>query len=100
MDACFGRSDPAGRAGGDRGSSFRPPYYTVDEPADMVAGVAGNLGGQSMVVWLGLIAALTIPPAIIWIGRLTYYGAPKLTISHWPWPSPATWLWEQSWPAT
>ncbi len=46
----------------------------------MVAGVAGNLGGQSMVVWLGLIAALTIPPAIIWIGRLTYHEAPKLTM--------------------
>ena len=58
---------------------FVLPYYTVDEPAAMAAKVAGNLGAQSMVIWLGLLAALTIVPAVIWIGRLTFRSAPRLT---------------------
>ena len=58
---------------------FVLPYYTVDEPAAMAAKVAGNLGAQSMVVWLGLVGALTIVPAVIWIGRLTFRAAPTLT---------------------
>lgn len=58
---------------------FVLPYYTVDEPSAMAAKVAGNLGAQSMVIWLGLLGALTIVPAVIWIGRLTFRLAPKLT---------------------
>lgn len=58
---------------------FALPYYTVDEPAAMAAKVAVNLGAQSMVIWLGLVGALTIVPAVIWIGRLTFRSAPRLT---------------------
>jgi len=58
---------------------FVLPYYTVDEPSAMAAKVAGNLGAQSMVIWLGLAGALTIVPAVIWIGRLTFRLAPRLT---------------------
>lgn len=57
------------------------PYFTVDEPADMAAGVAANLGRQSLVLWLGLIAAITLPMAVIWIGRMTYRKAPGLTVA-------------------
>jgi hypothetical protein len=60
---------------------FILPYFTVDEPADMAAGVAANLGSQSLVLWLGLIAAITLPLAVIWIGRLTYRKAPRLTVA-------------------
>lgn len=58
---------------------FVLPYFTVDQPAEMAAGVAANLGSQSLVLWLGLIGAMTLTPAVIWIGRLTYRGAPKIT---------------------
>jgi hypothetical protein len=58
---------------------FVLPYNTVDEPAAMAAKVAGNLGAQSMVIWLGLVGTLTIVPAVIWIGRLTFRAAPRLT---------------------
>jgi len=58
---------------------FVIPYFTVDEPSAVAAKVAGNLGAQSIVIWLGLLAALTIVPAVIWIGRLTFRGAPRLT---------------------
>lgn len=60
---------------------FALPYFTVDEPAGMAAGVAANLGRQSLVLWLGLVAAMTLPPAVVWIGRLTYRGAPRLTVA-------------------
>ncbi len=60
---------------------FVLPYFTVDEPADMAAGVAANLGRQSLVLWLGLVAAMTLPPAVVWVGRLTYRGAPRLTVA-------------------
>lgn len=60
---------------------FVLPYRTVDEPAAMAVGVAANLGRQSLVLWLGLIAAMTIPPAVVWIGGLTYQGAPRLTVA-------------------
>lgn len=58
---------------------FVLPYRTVDEPVAMATAVAANLGRQSLVLWLGLIAAMTIPPAVVWIGGLTYRGAPGLT---------------------
>jgi hypothetical protein len=58
---------------------FVLPYYTVDEPSAMAAKVSANLGAQSMVIWLGLVGALTIVPAVIWIGRLTFRAAPRLT---------------------
>jgi hypothetical protein len=60
---------------------FVLPYFTVDEPSDMAAGVSAGLGRQSLVLWLGLVAAITLPPAVVWIGRLTYRGAPKLTMA-------------------
>jgi hypothetical protein len=60
---------------------FVLPYATVDEPAAMAAGVAADPGAQSLVIWLGLLGALTIPASVIWIGRLTYARAHKLTVA-------------------
>ena len=58
---------------------FLLPYSTVDGPGAMAAKVANHLGAQYLVVWLGLVAALTIVPAVIWIGRVTRPSAPVLT---------------------
>ncbi|MDQ4142216.1 MAG: DUF4386 domain-containing protein [Actinomycetota bacterium] len=55
------------------------PYFTIDEPTAMAAEVAGNPGAQSLVVWLGLVAAIAIVPAVIWIGGLTRPSAPVVT---------------------
>ncbi|CAN5858474.1 hypothetical protein BH23ACT12_BH23ACT12_15180 [soil metagenome] len=60
---------------------FVLPYLTVDEPAEMASAVSANLGAQSAVLWLGFVAVMTLTPAVIWIGRMTYRGAPKLTVA-------------------
>lgn len=58
---------------------FVLPYYTVDDPAAMAAGVAGNPGSHSAVLWLGLLAAISLVPAVVWVGGLTYRLSPRLT---------------------
>ena len=55
------------------------PYETNDSTAGAVAAIRAHPGTQSAVVWLGLVAILTLVPGVIWIGRLTRRRAPRLT---------------------
>jgi hypothetical protein len=55
------------------------PYETTDGTADMVREVYADPGRMSLVLWLGLGAALTIVPGSVAIGRLVRAGAPRLT---------------------
>lgn len=58
---------------------FILPYSTADGPASAVAAVNSSPGRQSAVLWLGLVAILTLVPAAIWVGRLTRIRAPRMT---------------------
>lgn len=55
------------------------PYTTVDEPAEVVAAVMADPNAQSLVLWLALVAILTLVPGVLWVGRLTRRHAPRLT---------------------
>ncbi len=55
------------------------PYSTVDEPATIVGKVIADPASQSLVLWMAFVAALTIVPGVLWVGRLTRRGAPRLT---------------------
>lgn len=55
------------------------PYFTADDPAGIVDSVVANLERQSLVLWLGFAAILTLVPAVVWAGRLTRRRAPRLT---------------------
>lgn len=58
---------------------FVLPYDTVDDGATIVAKVAANPGAQSLVLWLGLVATLTLALGALWVGRLTRRHTPMLT---------------------
>lgn len=59
---------------------FRLPYFTsADNPTALVQSVASDQPGQSLVLWCGFIAVLTLVPGVLWVGRLTRRGAPRLT---------------------
>lgn len=58
---------------------FLLPYDTTSSPSAMARGVAGHPGTQSAVLWLGLVATLTLVPGVIWVARLTRREAPGLT---------------------
>ncbi len=55
------------------------PYETTDSTSDMVREGYADPGAMSLVLWMGLGAALTIVPGSIAIGRLVRQRAPKLT---------------------
>ena len=55
------------------------PYATVDDPAAMARNVIADPGAQSLVLWLGFVAVLTLVPGVLWVGRLTRHRAPLLT---------------------
>lgn len=55
------------------------PYTTADEPRDVVAAVSADPNAQSLVLWLGFVAILTLVPGVLWVGRLTRRHAPRLT---------------------
>lgn len=55
------------------------PYNTTDDNATVVEKVLAEPGRQSLVLWLGLVATLTLVPGAIWVGRLTAGRAPRLT---------------------
>jgi len=55
------------------------PYETTDSAADMVREGYAEPGAMSLVLWLGMAAALLIVPGSIAIARLVRPGAPRLT---------------------
>lgn len=58
---------------------FVLPYYTTDSDTEIVRQVAAHQTRADLVVWLGLVAVLTLVPAVIWAGRVTARTAPRLT---------------------
>jgi len=55
------------------------PYNTTDDSATVVAKVLAAPDRQSLVLWLGFIAILTLVPGALWVGRLSHAKAPRLT---------------------
>ena len=53
------------------------PYETTDSTSAMVREGYADPGAMSLVLWLGLGAALTIVPGSIAIGRLVRERAPR-----------------------
>lgn len=58
---------------------FVLPYFTADDPAAIVHKVIAHPGEQSLVLWLGFVAVLTLVPAVLWVARLTRRRAPGTT---------------------
>ncbi len=58
---------------------FVLPYETTDSTTDIVRETYADPGAMSLVLWLSLVAALTIVPGSIAIGRFVRPGAPRLT---------------------
>ncbi len=57
------------------------PYDTTDDAATVARKVAEAPGAQSLVVWLGFVAMLTLVPAVVWIAGAIREKAPKTTIA-------------------
>jgi hypothetical protein len=55
------------------------PYYTAGSPEKTVAEVGRHPGAQSAVLWLGLIAVLTLVPGVIAAASVCRAAAPRLT---------------------
>lgn len=58
---------------------FVLPYETNQSSSAAVDGIRAHPGTQSAVVWLGLLAVLTLVPGVLWVGRLARRRAPRLT---------------------
>ncbi|WBQ07828.1 hypothetical protein [Kribbella sp. CA-293567] len=56
------------------------PYDTVDDTATIAAKAIAEPGRASAVLWLGLVAILTLVPGAYAAGKLTRRRAPKLTL--------------------
>jgi len=56
---------------------FLIPYYTAGGNADIVRAVVAQPGRESAVLWLGLVAVLTLVPGVYAAGRLA--GSSRLT---------------------
>lgn len=54
------------------------PYYTGDSPAAMAAAIASHQAKEPAVLWLSLVAMLTIVPATVVVGRLALARRPVL----------------------
>lgn len=65
------------------------PYDTTDSGTEIVRGVAAHEGRANAIVWLGLVAMLTLVPAVLWVGRVVGRTAPKLTAAAMLLPVPA-----------
>jgi hypothetical protein len=57
---------------------FVLPYTTADSTEDVVASVQAHQTAQNAVVWLGLLACLTLVPAVIFAGRVVGRRSPRL----------------------
>lgn len=58
---------------------YNLPTFTSGDAEDAVAAVYAHPGAQSLVLWMGLAAALTLVPGVYAVGRLTHRQAPRLT---------------------
>lgn len=58
---------------------FVMPYDTTDDATAMAAKVAADPGAQSLLLWFGFLACLTLVPGAWWVGGLTRRRAPRLT---------------------
>lgn len=54
------------------------PYDTADDTASIAAKVAANPGAQSVVLWLGYLALLTLPLGVLIAARLAVRTRPVL----------------------
>ncbi len=54
------------------------PYTTADDSSDVVRLVTAHQTAQSVVVWLGFVACLTLVPGVIYAGRVVGRTAPRL----------------------
>ncbi len=54
------------------------PYYTTDSNTVLAARVAAHQGAEQIVLWLTVIAILTLIPAVITAGLMARRGAPRL----------------------
>lgn len=54
------------------------PYRTTDDSPGIVAGVAAHPGAEDMVLWLGLLASLTLVLGVVVVSRVAIRGAPVL----------------------
>ncbi|NUO55886.1 MAG: hypothetical protein HOV78_04440 [Hamadaea sp.] len=57
------------------------PYHTTDEGSGLLDHAASALGRMDAVVWLGLLATLTLVPSALAAGRLAHRRAPRLTLA-------------------
>lgn len=55
------------------------PYETVDATPDFVAEAYAAPGAMSLVLWLTLVATLTLVPGALAVGRFVQRRAPRLT---------------------
>lgn len=55
------------------------PYYTADNSADMVAGVAAHPGRETAVLWLAYVGVLTLVPGLLVAAGVCRDAAPRLT---------------------
>jgi hypothetical protein len=60
---------------------FFMPYMTTDSSDEIGRHIAAEQGRESLVVWLGLVAVLTLAPAALFVARTTRVAAPKLTVA-------------------
>jgi hypothetical protein len=58
---------------------FVLPYDTTDSGTGIVHAIAAHQHRADLTVWLGLVAVLTLVPAVLWVGRVTARTAPRLT---------------------
>lgn len=55
------------------------PYDTTNSATEIVHKIATHPDRTNLIVWLGLVAVLTLVPAVVWVGRVTARTAPRLT---------------------
>ena len=57
------------------------PYNTTDDSATVVHKVLADPDRQSLVLWLGFVAILTLVPGALWVGGVVRRHAPRLTVA-------------------
>ncbi len=55
------------------------PYYGATDNAEIVSAATRHPGAESAVLWLGLVAVITLVPGVIAAARLCRDAAPRLT---------------------